>query len=251
MTNEKLEELYNHIPEELREKVVELNDSFERIGPFELPIELPSGDVIFFTVNHYLMKGTKHRYYVITKNSKFKNPILRIESVCNYAHILNSRRCDCRYQLLNALKKIHKEGDGLVIFCLDQHGKALPGGTRGHALVYALGQLQHQDLIHAAYVKNGFKEDYRDYTDVATILRSLNITKVRLLTNSPTRLSFLKENGFDVTHIPLEKEMEPWVCEELHFKKEKLKHSLDCIGFKPEFLEKYGLKPAWEERDDN
>ena len=52
MKSEELEELYNHVPEELRRKVVELNDSFERIGPFELPIELLSGKVIFFTVNH-------------------------------------------------------------------------------------------------------------------------------------------------------------------------------------------------------
>jgi len=245
-TKENLQTLYNHLPKELRDQVVEINEEFERIGPFQLPIELPSGEIVFFTVNHYFMRNTNHRYYVVTKNGKFKNPVLRIESVCNYAHIFNSRRCDCRFQLFNALEKIHKEGDGLVVFCLDQHGKALPEGTRGHALVYALGQLQHQDLIHDAYVKNGFKEDYRDYTDVKIILKSLGISKVRLMTNSPHRLNFLKENGFTVTHIPLEKDMEPWVCEELHFKKEKLNHLLDCIGFKPEFLEKYGLKPAWE-----
>ena len=146
MKTKELEELYKHIPSRLRNKVVSMNEEFERIGPFKLPIELPSGEIVFFTVNHYFMRNTGHRYYVVMKNEKFNNPLLRIESICNYAHIFNSRRCDCRFQLFNALEKIYLEGDGLVIFCLDQNGKGIPEGTRGHALVYALGQLQYQDL---------------------------------------------------------------------------------------------------------
>jgi len=35
--------------------------------------------------------------------------------------------------------------------------------------------------------------------------------------------------------------MDPGVSEELHFKKEKLKHLLKCEGFKDEFLKKYNL----------
>jgi GTP cyclohydrolase II len=238
-----VKEFYSHVPKKLLKQVLEVNSNFERIGPFELPIELPSKKVVIFRLNHYFFFKSKSSYYAITrKRNKFSNPLLRIESVCNYAHIFNSRRCDCRYQLMSALEKINSDRDGLVIFCLNQHGKSVPGGTRGHALIYALGQLQNQDLVYDAYVKNGFKEDYRDFTDVVTILRSLNIKKVRLLSNNPKRLKFLKSKGFAVTHIPHEKKMDAWVSEELHFKKEKLNHLLKCKGFKEKFLKRYKLK---------
>ncbi len=237
----KLKQLYAHIPSELRDRVVELTENFERIGPFQLPIELPSGDVVFFTVYHYFMKESKHRYYLITRNETFINPLLRIESVCNYAHLLNSRRCDCRFQLMDALEKIHNDGDGLVIFCLDQHGKALPGGTRGHALVYALGQLQNQELIYEAYVNNGFQEDYRNYNGVVVILNSLGISRLRLLSNNPERVQSIKNAGFTIDVLKHEQAMDPWVCEELYFKKHKLRHLLQCNGFKADYLKKYGL----------
>lgn len=239
-----LTKLYSHLPKALVSKVVTLTDKFERIGPFELPIELPSGKVAIFTVYHYYFIGTKAHYYVLSQAKRFKNPLLRIESVCNYAHIFNSRRCDCRYQLMHALQQIDQDGDGLVIFCLDQSGKAIPGGTRGHALIYSLGQLQRQDLIYAAYVKNGFKEDYRDYRDVLEILKALDVKQVRLLTNNPKRIAFLKKSGLKVKRIPHEKDMDPGVSEELHFKKHRINHLLHCRGFKPEFLERYNLKPA-------
>lgn len=244
---ENLEKLYKHIPESLRKQVVEVNEDFERIGSFELPIELPSGEVAIFQVNHYTFLESGDSYYVVSKKKNFTNPLLRIESVCNYAHLFNSRRCDCRYQLMDALQRIHNDGDGLVIFCLDQHGKAIPAGTRGHALIYALGQLQNQDLIHDAYVKNGFKEDYRNYNEVGIILKALGINKLRILSNNPHRIQSIKNSGFIVEEIRHEKVMDPWVSEELHFKKEKLKHFLKCDGFEEEFLKRYNLKAVGKE----
>src|SRR3989338_10614713 len=101
-------ELYEHIPEDSRSQIIETRNGLERIGPFELPIELPSGKVELFLVNHYFALRTQQNYFVLTpKENKFIEPLLRIESVCTYAHIFNSTRCDCRFQLMNSLEKIY------------------------------------------------------------------------------------------------------------------------------------------------
>lgn len=239
-----LNNFYSHVPKDLLDKVVKNTEKFEIIGKFELPLLLSDSEVSVFDVLHITSFETGHKYYVVYKGELegMKNPLFRIESVCNYAHLFNSQRCDCRWQMMNFLKSVSDAGEGLLVFCLDQHGKAIPEGTRGHALIYALGQLQNQELIVDAYLKNGFKEDYRDYSDVIDILKYFKIEEVRLFSNNPSRISDVEKGGIKVNKIKHEENMNEWVCEELIFKKNKLNHNLGCLGFKKEFLDKYNLK---------
>lgn len=239
-----LKNFYSHISKELINKVVKNTDKFEIIGKFELPLLLPNSKVSIFNILHITFFNSKHKYYIIYKGSlkNMKNPLFRIESVCNYAHLFNSQRCDCRWQMMEFLKIIDDKREGLLIFCLDQHGKLIPEGTRGHALIYALGQLQNQELVVDAYVKNGFKEDYRDYTEVTDILKYFGIKEVRLFSSNPKRIKNIENKGIKVNKIKHEQKMNPWVCEELIFKKTKLKHHLNCRGFKSRYLNKYNLK---------
>jgi GTP cyclohydrolase II len=131
--------------------------------------------------------------------------------------------------------------DSLVLFSVDDHGKAIRGGLRGHALLYALGQVQRQELIVDAYVENGFEHDRRDYSEIGRILSELSISRMRLLTNNPERILAFQSMGYQVERYPIEQPYNPLLAEELGVKKSKLGHLLDLTGFSPSDLQIYGL----------
>ncbi len=239
-----LSKLYKHIPKESRNRILQRTEYFDRIGPIMLPCDVGS-NVIELIMYFFICYKTNNEYFLITKNPslEFTNPIVRISSNCFYGYIANSRRCDCKWQFNFALDLLQKQedNDSLILFAADDHGKAIEGGLRGHALLYALGQDLKQELIYDAYTKNGFKEELRNYNDIHLILKSLRIKKIRLLTNNPDRISFFKDKKYFVEQQPIEKPYDRYLSEELGMKKEKLGHSLNLNGFQKKDISIYGL----------
>lgn len=240
----KLNNLYRHIPKNIKEEVLLRTKYFDRIGPIKIPSEIIT-TVVDLTLFYYVCYTSKNEYFLITKNKelKFNNPFLRVSSNCFYGFITNSKRCDCQWQLNYALDLLQNQSDNdfLIIFAIDDHGKAIDGGLRGHALLYALGQELKQELVFDAYNKNGFKEDYRNYDDIDLVLKSLLIDKFRLLTNNPERTNFFVKKGYTVEQFPIEKPYDKYLSEELGIKKEKLGHKLNLEGFTKKDIEIYGL----------
>ena len=242
--------LYESIPPHILSQILLRTEQFDRIGPIELPLRIlfrEQQEPTLFTLFYFGFYESGENYFLLTQNNslKFNNPIVRVSSNCNWAFDLGSMRCDCEWELEYSKEIISKEPerDGLIIFALDQHGKAIPGKTRGHALLYALGQAQRQDLVYSAYVKNGFNLDYRNYDEVITILESLGINKMRLLSNNPEKISAFSDHGFQVTRLPIEKPYDRYDSEELGVKKFKLGHHLNLENFKKEDVGLYGLDP--------
>ena len=240
--------VYSHLPEKTRKKAIFMTKEFDRIGPIKLPLEISCSNVVSdFFFYYFGFFESKQNYFLITKNEnlKFSKPLIRISSNCNWAFDFGSKRCDCKWELEHAKELIHnkKNKDGLIIFCLDQHGKSVPGGAKGHSLIYYLGQTQKQDLVNDAYVTNGFKLDYRRYDDVVVLLKFLKIKKFELLTNNPERIGFFENHGFKVLRKPIEKPYEKFDSEELGVKKEKLGHLLKLKGFKKQDIKIYNLDP--------
>ena len=71
----------------------------------------------------------------------------------------------------------------------------------------------------------GFKADHRDFALPAQMLKTLGVTRVRLLSNNPEKVDALERAGVTVTErVPCEVTPSPHAEEYLKTKKEKLGH---------------------------
>ena len=76
--------------------------------------------------------------------------------------------------------------------------------------------------------KLGFAPDLRDYGIGAQILKDIGITKIRLLTNNPRKISGLEGHGLEVVErVPIQMPMKADNRKYLETKQNKLGHLLE------------------------
>ncbi len=152
-----------------------------------------------------------------------KPPLVRIHSQCLTGDIFRSLRCDCGDQLEQALERIAAAESGVLVYQM-QEGRGIGLMNKLHAY-----QLQDEgvDTVEAN-AELGFEPDLRSYSFCAEILKSLGITRIRLMSNNPEKIRGLEEEGLEVvTRIPLVVKPSPVSERYLKTKKEKLGHLLD------------------------
>lgn len=161
-----------------------------------LPTEWGSFQLIAYT---QLDNGATH---LALKKGEWKEnePVLvRVHSSCATGDIFGSCKCDCGDQLHKAMQMVEKEGRGLVLY-MSQEGRGI--GLVNKLKAYHL-QEQGLDTVEAN-IRLGFKPDERDYGIGAQILRDLNVSKMRLITNNPVKRSGLEGYGLEIAEtIPL------------------------------------------------
>ncbi|MDP4283017.1 MAG: bifunctional 3,4-dihydroxy-2-butanone-4-phosphate synthase/GTP cyclohydrolase II [Bacteroidota bacterium] len=132
---------------------------------------------------------------------KKDEPVLvRVHSSCMTGDILGSLRCDCGDQLHAAMKMVEAEGKGLVLY-MNQEGRGI--GLLNKLKAYKL-QEQGRDTVEAN-LELGFSMDERDYGVGAQILRALNISKIKLISNNPKKRAGLLGYGLEIVDtVPIE-----------------------------------------------
>lgn len=155
-----------------------------------------------FEMVAYTQINTGEQHLALVKGSWEPNePVLvRVHSSCVTGDIFGSCRCDCGPQLHAAMQQIEKEGKGVVIY-MNQEGRGI--GLINKLNAYSL-QENGFDTVEAN-LKLGFKMDQRDYGVGAQIIRSLGISKMRLMSNNPTKRAGLIGYGLEVVeNVPIE-----------------------------------------------
>jgi len=148
--------------------------------------------------------------------------LVRVHSECLTGDVLGSQRCDCGEQLDEALKRITREGRGVLIY-MRQEGRGI--GFHNKLKAYAL-QDTGMDTVEAN-ICLGFKEDLRDYGTGAQILADLGLHNIILLTNNPRKVVGLEGYGLTVvTTMPIIIEPNEHNRRYLETKQKKMGHML-------------------------
>ena len=165
-----------------------------------------------------------HLALVSEKNFDPACALVRIHSECLTGEVLGSLRCDCAAQLSGALERVSNEG-GVVIY-LRQEGRGI--GLTKKIRAYAL-QDSGLDTFDAN-IELGHESDERDYAAAIAILKDLNISGIRLMTNNPNKSQALLSAGIEVKdRISIEIEPEPQNRAYLAAKKSRFGHKLELV----------------------
>jgi len=189
----------------------------------DVSVKMPTqwGD---FEMIAYTQVDTGDNHLALVKGSwEPDEPVLvRVHSSCVTGDIFGSCRCDCGPQLHAAMEMINKEGKGVVVY-MNQEGRGI--GLINKLKAYHL-QENGMDTVEAN-LELGFKMDQRDYGVGAQILRSLGISKMRLMTNNPKKRAGLIGYGLEVVeNVPIEIASNPHNEVYLRTKRDKMQHTI-------------------------
>jgi len=184
---------------------------------------MPTDFGMFKAVAYTNFVDEKEHVALVKGNINSDQPVVvRVHSECLTGDVFHSHRCDCGSQLDTALKQIHEEGSGILLY-MRQEGRGI--GLINKLKAYEL-QEQGLDTVDAN-LKLGFAPDLRDYGIGAQILKDLGVRKIRLLTNNPRKITGLEGYGMEVVErIPLQIEENEDNTNYLHTKQSKLGHLL-------------------------
>ena len=169
--------------------------------------------------------GREHIALIKGEFTKDEPILVRVHSSCATGDIFGSMRCECGEQLHKSMQLIEKEGKGVVVY-LNQEGRGI--GLMEKIKAYKL-QENGLDTVDAN-VHLGHQPDERDYGVGAQILRSIGVTKMRLITNNPIKRIGLEAYGLHIVeNIPMEIKPNEYNAFYMRTKKERMGHILHNI----------------------
>ena len=145
---------------------------------------------------HGLKTDKEHVAVIFKAADKTQDiPLVRMHSECLTGDVFHSSRCDCGEQLDETIRRMGESG-GIILY-LRQEG-------RGIGLYNKIDAYRLQSEGMNTYEANnhlGFGDDLRDFTEAAEMLRALDVTKIRLVTNNPKKIKELKSYGIEIEEV--------------------------------------------------
>ena len=193
----------------------------------EVEVKLPT-DFGDFKLKAFKQITNNQLHLAIYKGSwtKDENILVRVHSSCVTGDIFGSCRCDCGPQLHAAMEQIESEGKGILVY-MNQEGRGI--GLLNKLKAYEI-QETGKDTVEAN-IELGFNADHRDYGVGAQILRAMNVSKVRLLSNNPKKRVGLISYGIEmVDSVPIEIKSNQHNKFYLETKRDKMGHTLKNLN---------------------
>ncbi|MCT1523173.1 bifunctional 3,4-dihydroxy-2-butanone-4-phosphate synthase/GTP cyclohydrolase II [Sphingobacterium hotanense] len=208
------------------EDLIEYRLKHDTLIKEEVTVEMPTewGD---FKMKAFTQKNTGEQHLALYKGEWNEDePVLvRVHSSCVTGDIFGSCRCDCGPQLHKSMEIMQKEGKGIIVY-MNQEGRGIGLVNKLHA--YKL-QEQGSDTVDAN-IELGFKPDLRDYGVGAQILRYMGVTKMRLLSNNPSKRAGLIGYGLEVVeNVPIEIQPNQFNENYLKTKRDRMGHTLSNL----------------------
>ena len=193
----------------------------------EVDVKLPT-DFGDFKLKGFKQITNDQIHMAIYKGDWDKNDevLVRVHSSCVTGDIFGSCRCDCGPQLHAALKQIENEGKGILVY-MNQEGRGI--GLLNKLKAYELQEMG-RDTVEAN-IELGFLPDHRDYGVGAQILRAMNVSKIKLLSNNPKKRVGLNGYGIEIVDsVAIEIESNVHNKFYLQTKRDKMGHTLKNLN---------------------
>ena len=162
-----------------------------RVAEANLPTQYGVARIIGY--NSTIDSG-EHAALVVGDWQPGDDVLVRVHSECLTGDAFGSLKCDCGEQLDMAIRMMFENGSGALIY-LRQEGRGI--GLHNKIKAYAL-QDGGLDTIEAN-VALGFQPDERKYDLAVQIMRDLDITRARLVTNNPHKMAGISGLGVEIT----------------------------------------------------
>ena len=168
-----------------------LNERYvHRVG--ETRLETPYGASRLIAY-HDALAGEFHSAWILGQLDPERPALVRVQTHCLPGLVFASRECECQRNLAGALRQIHAEGVGVVLY-LHQNspGFQLEGGAILHGRPGLALERQHERIVQ------------RQIGIGAQMLADLEVRQIRLLTNHPRRIAGLEGYSLSiVAQVPI------------------------------------------------
>ncbi len=163
----------------------------------ELGLKLlsPYGDFFYGaveTVNTLTSRTAEH--FLVYSNLDAKPLNLRINSACFTSDLFDDSRCDCHWQMVEFMRIMKKEKNGLLIYHLHHEGRA-------NGLITKLKSYKASESGKSgkyAYESIGAKPESRQYNSSMAIIKHLGVTDINLFSNNPEKIAIIENNGVKI-----------------------------------------------------
>lgn len=150
-----------------------------------------------FTLRAYLIAEGPHidTHLAIFK-APFTDPVpVRINSACLTGEVFGDRRCDCAWQMWEALRRFDTRGQGVMTYHPSHEGRGIGlfQKIRSYELMDEFGITTRE-----AFQQLGEKPDVRTYGAATAILEHLGVRSAHFLSNNPEKIKALADSGIEV-----------------------------------------------------